>query len=230
MTRPSFAAAAGFGVVMALGLIGFGCSSSSSSSGTGGATGSGGVTGAGGKTASGGATGAGGVTGAGGSGADAATLPACTNPTSPGDGTTCDSNPSCLKKCGLDISTLTTGKAQKACTCSGSMASGGTWSCPSTNGACVYPSDLNLDCFRLPTPVLACPSQAGDGGADAGSPLIKPGTTACISPSSEVCGNPCGSATANTYLDSSNNPKMGYCVCINGFYQCASVAEYPVTN
>ena len=110
------------------------------------------------------------------------------------------------------------------------MASGGMWSCPSTNGACVYPTDIDLDCFRLPSPIPACPSQAGDGGADAGSPLIKSATTTCVPPNSEVCGNPCGSATANTYLDGSNNPKMGYCVCINGFYQCSSVAEYPVTN
>jgi len=48
-----------------------------------------------------------------------------------------------------------------------------------------------------------------------------------VPPNSEVCGNICGSASANTYLDGSNNPKMGYCVCINGVYQCASVNEWP---
>ena len=113
----------------------------------------------------------------------------------------------------------------KACTCSG--RSGGTWSCPSTNGACVYPADLDLTCFHLPSPGPGLPEQRGDGGADAGSPLIKAGTTTCVPPNSEVCGNLCGSATANTYLDGSNNPKMGYCVCINGVYQCASVNEWP---
>jgi hypothetical protein len=217
MTRPTFAAAAGIGVAITLGFIGFGCSSSSSSSGTGGATGTGGaVTGTGGK-------GTGGATGTGG-GMDAGpTLPVCASP-APGDGTACNSDPSCTKNCGLNTSTLVTGRAMKACTCSGPS---GTWSCPSTNGACVYPAALDLACFHIPSPVPACPSQAGDGGADAGSPLIKSGTTTCVPPNSEVCGNLCGSATTNTYLDGSNNPKMGYCVCINGSYQCASVNEWP---
>lgn len=229
MTRPSFASAAGFGVVIALGFIGFGCSSATSSSGTGGATGSGGASASGGATGQGGRTASGGATGSGGSSADAGpTLPMC-NP-APADKSACDSNPSCAKACGLNISTLSTNRALKACTCSGSAASGGMWSCPSTNGACVYPTDVNLDCFRLPTPVPACPSTAADGGADAGSGLIKSGGTACTPPNSEVCGNPCGSATANTYLDGSNNPKMGYCVCINGVYQCASANEYPPQN
>jgi hypothetical protein len=216
MTRPTFAAAAGIGVAIAFGFIGFGCSSSSSSSGTGGATGSGGTTGTGGHVGTGGATGTG--------GADAgAALPVCTSP-APGDGTACNSDPSCTKNCGLNTSTLVTGRAMKACTCSGPS---GTWSCPSTNGACVYPAALDLACFHIPSPVPACPSQAGDGGADAGSPLIKSGGTSCVPPNSEVCGNLCGSASANTYLDGSNNPKMGYCVCINGVYQCASVNEWP---
>ncbi len=230
MKRPSFAAATGFGVVIALGFIGFGCSSSNSSSGTGGATGSGGATASGGATGQGGRTASGGATGSGGSTADGGqTLPMCASP-APADKSVCDSNPSCAKNCGLDIHTLSTNRALKACTCSGPMASGGMWSCPSTNGACVYPPDLILDCFRLPNPVPACPSTAADGGADAGSGLIKSGGTSCVPPNSEVCGNPCGSATANTYLDGNNNPKMGYCVCINGVYQCASANEYPPQN
>ncbi len=233
MTRPTFAAATGFGVVIALGFIGFGCSSSNSSSGTGGATGTGGVTATGGATGTGGKTGSGGATGAGGSAVDAGTtLPMCANP-APGDKTPCDSNPSCAKNCGLNITAITTSeRALKGCTCSGPMADGGMWSCPSTNGACMYPTDIDLSCFHLPSPVPLCSVGGSDGGADGGgadggAALIKSGTTACALPNSEVCGNVCGSATVNTYLDGSNNQKMGYCACIGGFYQCASVNEWP---
>ena len=227
MTHPTFAAAAGIGVAIALGFMGFGCSSSSSS-GTGGKSGSGGA------SAAGGATGSGGATGTGGASADAgAALPVCTNPASPADKSMCDSNPSCTKNCGVNISAIDGKRAMKACTCSGAAPSG-MWSCPSTNGACVYPTDIDLTCFKLPTggPPL-CPSGgadggAGDGGADAGSSLIKSGNTPCTPPNSEVCGNVCGSGTVNSYQDSSGAPKMGYCACVAGTYQCASVNEWPM--
>jgi hypothetical protein len=104
------------------------------------------------------------------------------------------------------------------------------WSCPSTNGACVYPTDIDLMCFRLTAPIALCPTGGADGGtdggADAGSTLIRSGTTSCTPPNSETCGNLCGSATDSSYQDSSG-PKVGYCVCIAGTYQCASVNEWP---
>src|SRR5262245_54007170 len=95
MTRPTFASAAGIGVVIALGFMGFGCSSSSPSTGTGGKTGTAGATGTGGTAAgTGGKTGTGG-NGSGGNGADAGpALPMCANP-APADKSACNSDPSC---------------------------------------------------------------------------------------------------------------------------------------
>jgi hypothetical protein len=219
MKRSRFVAAAGFGAVIALGVVGFGCSSTSPSSGTGGATGSGGTTTAGvGGHAVGGATGAGGA-------ADAGTVPMC-NP-SPDDQSACNNNPTCVKNCGVNIQALSVTRALKTCTCSG-PAPGGTWSCPSTAGACVYPTDIDRTCFTLPTPLLACPRDTTDGGADGGGALIRSGVSTCTPPQSEVCGDVCGSAVAGTfsYQDSSGG-KTGYCVCIGGLWQCASTAEWP---
>jgi hypothetical protein len=228
MKRSRFSAAAGFGAVIALGVVGFGCSSTSPAGGTGGATGTGGgaATGTGGH-------GTGGSTGTGGA-ADAGTVPMC-NP-SPNDQSACDSNPTCVKNCGVNIAALSTTRAHKTCTCSG-PAPGGLWSCPSTGGACVYPGDLALACFALtPTPP-ACPRDTADGGADggdgggadAGGALIRSGVSSCTPPQSDVCGNICGSATAGvvSYQDSSGG-KTGYCVCIANTWQCASAAEWPV--
>jgi len=233
MNRNTLVASA-FGAAIALGLVANGCSSTSNNNtGTGGATGTGGRTGTGGATGTGGRTGTGGTTaGQGGSGqggrADAGSdappaLPMCSP--APDDGTACNSNPTCTKNCGANTSALSTMRAQKACTCSGAA---GTWSCPSTNGACVYPTDVDLTCMVLPATVPACPRDIPDGGVDAGSGLLRPNVSNCEVPNSEVCGNLCGSATAGTfsYQDSSGAGKVGYCVCILGKYQCASVAEW----
>jgi hypothetical protein len=218
---------AGLGAMIALGMGGFACSSSSSG-GSGGTTGSGGATGAGGK-ATGGATGSvGGATGSvgGATGSDAGqdaapALAMCTTP-APDDGTACNSNPSCTKACGPNISALGA-RAQKPCICSGAA---GTWSCPSTAGACVYPTDVDLTCLHVPTPLPACP---GDPNGDGGLGLIRPNTTICTDPPSETCGNVCGSAVAGTfsYQDSTGAGKVGYCACVSGKYQCSSVAEWP---
>ena len=220
MKRSRFVAAAGFGAVIALGVVGFGCSSTSPSSGTGGAPGTGGSPAGSGGHAVGGATGAGGATDAG------AGLPMC-NP-SPADQSACNSNPTCAKNCGVNIQALSTTRALKTCTCSGAAPSG-IWSCPSTAGACVYPTDLVLSCFALtPTPP-ACPRDTTDGGADGGGALIRSGVSVCTPPQSEVCGNICGSPTAGTfsYQDSTGMGKVGYCVCSGGLWQCASAAEWP---
>jgi hypothetical protein len=216
-----------FGAVVVLGVTGWGCSSSSSGTGTGGAGGKG--------TA--GAGGAGGhINGQGGSDAGSgdaradvaadvasdgpATLPVC-SPV-PDDGTTCNNDPACVKICGVNIAELG-GRAMKLCTCDG------TWMCPSTASACVYPSDVNFSCLRLPTPLMPCPTFAADGGvSDAGTGLIRSGVTTCSPPISETCGNVCGSATAGTfsYMDSAGM-EVGYCACVNGTYQCASANEWP---
>lgn len=228
MNRNMFVASA-LGAVVALGLASFGCSSTSNNNGgTGGAVGvgvGGGTgTGTGGKL---GGTG-GAISGTGGKPADAGSDgPAMCSP-APDDGTACAGNPACTKNCGVNISSLTTSRAQKTCTCSGPT---GTWSCPSTNGACMYPTDIDSTCLRLPATGAppACPRVNPDGGGtDGGTALIRSGTTNCEVPNSEVCGNLCGSATAGTfsYQDSSGANKVGYCVCIAGIYQCASVAEW----
>ena len=216
MKRHAFVAAR-FGAVIALGLFGYGCSSSSTS-GAGGSTGAGG-TGTGGST-----TGTGGhVNGQGGMGQGGAgqggmpVLAACTTP-APEDGASCNSNPTCAKSCGVDISVLSVTPPKKTCTCSGAN---GTWSCPNLPGACVYPTDANLDCLIVPTTIAACPADTSDGG----SALIRTGVSTCAVPGSETCGNICGSTTANTYRDASGTARPGYCVC-TGKWQCGNVADW----
>jgi hypothetical protein len=160
-------------------------------------------------------------------------LPVCSP--APADMSACNSNPSCTETCGVNISALSTSPPQRTCTCSGSTASGGRWSCPGSAGACVYPSDVDLTCLQLPTPLPACPLETPDGGsadsgsADGGSTLIRTNSSACTLPNSEVCGGVCGSATSTvfSYRDSAGAPRAGYCVCIAGIWQCATVSEWP---
>ena len=84
--------------------------------------------------------------------------PACPTP-APEDGSPCNSNPTCTKGCGVNISVITTSLSKKTCTCSGAS---GTWSCPNVQKACVYPTDALLDCLLFPTPVPACYTIAAD--------------------------------------------------------------------
>jgi hypothetical protein len=67
-----------------------------------------------------------------------------------------------------------------------------------------------------------------DTSVDGGSSLIRNGTTVCTPPNSEVCGNVCGTTTANSYLTRTGTAAIGYCVCINGAYQCSSINDWPV--
>jgi hypothetical protein len=160
-------------------------------------------------------------------------LPMCVSAAA--DAGPCNSDPPCAENCGVNISALTTSHRQKTCTCSGSTASGGRWSCPSEAGACTYPTDVDLTCFQVPSPLLACPMDTPDGGpadagsGDGGSSLIRTNSTACTLPNSEVCGGVCGSAspTVFSYQDSTGTAKSGYCVCVAGIWQCASVNDWP---
>jgi len=235
-------AIAGLAAVLALGLGGFGCSSGSSGGGSGGSGGGGkGGGGAGGGQGGGagggqggGAGGSAGHGGTGGGGQDAAAdaphdagsdaLASC-NP-APADQSACNSNPSCTVTCGVDVSSLTTGRPQRTCTCSGSTAAGGKWSCPTTAGSCHYPTDIDPTCFQLPSTLPACPK---DPATDAGMGLIRPGITACTPPNSETCGLVCGSATAGvfSYQTAAGAPAVGYCTCIGQVYQCSSVNDWP---
>ncbi len=251
---------AGFSAMVALGLIGYGCTSGDTVGGTGGSNGSGGQTtgggqggqttggGAGGQTTGGGAGGmttgggaggmttgggtggatgggtggatgggTGGATGGGTGGATGSGLPVCTP--APADKSTCDPTmvttpivSPCTKNCGINAAGQM--RAQKPCTC---LTPALTWDCTNA-GACAYPPAFATACFKLPTPVPACP---------AGSPLVVTGTTACVNTTGATCGPVCGAATGNSYQDSKAAAKVGYCACINSVWQCASVNEWP---
>ena len=233
--------AAGFGAMVALGLIGYGCTSSDTVSGTGGSTGAhgtGGSTGAGtgGSTTTvgtGGSTGAGtggstttvgtgGSTGGGtggstggGVGGSAGGLPTCVSPP-PKDKAAClstDVSP-CTKACGINAAGQS--RAQKPCACIASTMTPPTaWDC-TNSGPCVYPTTFINTCFRLTPAPPACPT-----------PVITTGVTTCTNTAGATCGPLCGAATGTSYQDSSMGQKIGYCACINGIWQCASVPEWP---
>ena len=81
------------------------------------------------------------------------------------------------------------------------------WDCP----ACEYVPG-NYDCYRLPDPPEACDPA---GLVMVGSPCTR---AAC---------SPCGSATLIAYADSAGSPKIGYCICSEQKWTCASTTEWP---
>jgi len=239
---------ASLGAIFALSIAGYGCSSSSDTgtggktgtTGTGGSTtttGTGGsttTTGTGGSTTTtgtgGSTTGTGGGSGTGtggasgtGTGGASGTVAACAapNPTSPGDGTACTAAITCTKNCGPNTSALGAARPAKACTCPGTT--GGVWACNSAAGSCVWPAALAaMPCFSLtPAPPL-CPMDTSTTPAT----LIRANLTTCTNTAGSTCGGICGSPTVASYLDSVPAMKMGYCVCINGVYRCASATEW----
>jgi hypothetical protein len=76
-------------------------------------------------------------------------------------------------------------------------------------GSCVFPANCWYGCFRVPTADSpGCPATLPQHGqpcslAICNVPCPEMQTTPC-----EICG------VANGYLDSSGNPKAGYCVCV----------------
>jgi len=74
-------------------------------------------------------------------------------------------------------------------------------------------------CFHIPTPPVACPMDTGA--------LLRPHLSVCTNTGGATCGQVCGSTTVASYQDSSAAPKIGYCSCITGLWECASVAEWP---
>ena len=241
---------AGLGAVLALGLVEYGCSSSSGGGGSGGST-----TGQGGKGQGGSTTGQGGsTTGAGGStttgtggsttagtggstttGSGGATgsdggVTMCVAPV-PADKGGCQGTESpCTKNCGPNVIDLNMGRPQKACACTGAAVTGFpmSWDC-ATAGPCTWPPALAaVACFHLPATVPACPTESVDGGAPG---LLRPNMSPCTVGAGATCDQTCGSATANSYQDSTGAGKMGYCVCVaraNGTarWQCASIPEW----
>ena len=184
--------------------------------------------------------GEGGPADAGGGGGDGGTGEAGIATCSPGaiDAGVCSGSASCAERCGVDVSMLTTTPTRRTCTCGASAGdagdAGSRWSCPTEAGACVYPTDVDLSCMQLPTPLPACSvdlgGQLSDGGtSDGGGGTIHNGVSVCTLPNSETCGNVCGSASSTvvSYLDSADAGKSGYCVCVVGTWQCASVNDWP---
>jgi hypothetical protein len=234
---------AGLGAIVAVGLIQTGCSSTSdngtggstgqggssagqggSSAGTGGstgATGTGGSTGTTGTGGSTGTTGTGGSTGTTGTGGTTGALPICASP-APADKSACTVGAAtCTKNCGANTTALLA-RAQKPCACLASATTAGAYAWDCTNsGACTYPASLTAmtACFHIPTPLTACPLDAGA--------LIRPHASVCTNTPAGTCGTVCGSTTAPSYQDTSAAQKVGYCSCINGLWECASLTEWP---
>jgi hypothetical protein len=239
---------AGFSAIVAFGLIGYGCTSGDtvndgtggkgtggSTSGTGGSTtttGTGGMTttGTGGMTSTGTGgsttTGTGGMTSTGtggmtttGVGGSSGGIPVCASP-APADKSMCtpgtDISP-CTKNCGVKAE-ATQPRAQKPCVCNASTTTPpGAWDCTNA-GPCVYPTTFNKTCFALTSAPPACPT-----------PLPVSNVTTCTNTAGATCGPLCGSATAGSYTTgTSTTAKVGYCACINGIWQCASVNEWPM--
>jgi hypothetical protein len=122
-----------------------------------------------------------------------------------------DGSPACFNTCGPIKSGI------KNCTCSG-----GTWMCPT----CAFDPAGDYSCYKNTGAVL-CPADPTDpvnGLPKSGNPCGA-GVTTC---------HPCGSGTGNAYRDSTNTPKIGWCVCTaddgTGVYSCASTSEWPPTN
>jgi len=249
MKRTSLAVA-GFSAMLAFGLIEYGCTSGDTVSdgmggkttggGTGGQTtsGTGGQTtsGTGGQTTSGSGgqttSGSGGTTGGGtggmtttgmggmtatGTGGTTGGIAMCASSLKDKMACTATDVSPCNKNCGVNAAGAGQPRATKPCACiTSTVTPPMAWDCTNA-GQCTYPATFDKTCFSLtPTPP-ACPTT-----------LITTGTTTCTNPGGAACGSVCGSATVNSYQDSSMAAKMGYCACINGVYQCASAKEWPM--
>ena len=197
----------------ALAALSYGCSSTSTATGTGGTLGGG----TGGSSVTGGG-------GQGGSGSGASCLqggdvPPAKNPAmcvGVSNKAVCNSatDAPCWNTCGPNKS------GYKNCTCTGNI-----WDCP----ICSYTPDTNICCYKITTQTVACVKDPTDPGDNMGMGLPKSGGV-CKLPE---C-TPCGNATANSYADSTGAPKSGFCICVPNAdptmpakYSCTSAKEYP---
>lgn len=155
------------------------------------ATGGGGTatSGGGGASSTGGAAGTG---NSGGSGTSGPPVPPClTGETKAGPCTTTyPEGQSCYKTCGPD----SVGFKLETCV-------GGIY----VEGMCDYASDRDYSCYKLPSPVPACPAE-----------------TMAANPCTVALCQPCGPE----YLDSSGALHIGYCVCsASGRWSCGSTSS-----
>ena len=246
---------AGFSAMVALGLIGYGCTSGDTvNNGTGGKGAGGSTTGAGGSTT----TGSGGstTTGAGGStttGAGGSTT------TGAGGSTTTGAGGSTTTGAGGSTTTGAGGSSGGLVTCP-SPAPGDKTMCDLTAATTVTPCTKNCGiknslaqkpcaCIAstvMPPTAWDCSNQGpcmypstfdktcyslATAPPACPTPLVT-GLTTCTNTAGATCGPLCGSATVASYstgtLAAPSTPKPGYCACTNGLWQCASVAEWPM--
>lgn len=120
----------------------------------------------------------------------------------------CTTGDPCWNTCGPVASGF------KNCSCTGVE-----WSCPT----CVFPSGRDYSCYHLPANLAACPADSTD---PTGMNLPQSGAACNFA----TCA-PCGSSIGFAYRDSSNVPKVGYCVCTasdgSGKLSCGSASEWP---
>jgi hypothetical protein len=207
----------GIAALIVVGLAGLatGCSGGGNAGGTGGtsAPGAAGTTGAAGTSGDAGTNGSAGTTGAGGGagvpadggfmGTPDASVPyAATCAATVSNKGLCmtATDVQCANTCGPNKS------GYKNCDCFSDV-----WDCP----RCEYRPG-NYDCYKLPDPLEACPT-------DANGELPQVGTACTRAPCS-----PCGHGTLLAYRDSGGSGKIGYCVCGNEQkWTCASTKEWP---
>jgi hypothetical protein len=114
----------------------------------------------------------------------------------------------CYKTCGPD----NVGYKSETCTAGAYVES-----------TCAFPATGNYSCFKATVDSAGCPATAPTHG--------QPCTiTQCTLPCTGTACATCGFTTG--YMDSSGNPKAGYCVCIPGTagaskWSCASSSAWP---
>ena len=176
----------------------------------GGATAVGGTSAAGGVTASGGTSAAGGATASGGGSAGAkgsggstgkATSPP--TPALPGAACTTESADAACHPAGVFCYKYCGPESQgyKVLSCAGGKY---------VEGLCTFSSSVDYRCYAVSS-VAACAAAPPTAG------------TAC---SIEDC-KTCGSSSGTGYYDGTKTAKIGYCVCSEGKWSCASVGAWP---
>lgn len=121
-------------------------------------------------------------------------LPFCGGNENPG--TACTAGSDCYRICGPER------LGSRAITCGPS----GVYE----EGACAFPPSGDYSCYKLRSPLPACPTGIRLG-------------LACIKADCTTCGDPVGAV----YADTAGNPQPGFCMCTTGSWDCKSINDYP---